>query len=123
MSPDKKRILLADDDPDVLLGVRDRLEHFGFQVTTVPNGREAVEEMGRAVYALVIMDVMMPEMDGIVALRMIRRCHPNTPIIIITSNIESATASLAEGARAYLLKPIDPERLKTTVGQLVREES
>lgn len=122
MPPEKKRILLADDDADVLLGIRDRLESFGFQVTTVSNGREAVEEMNRGGYAMVIMDVTMPEMDGIAALRMIRLRWPKTPVIIITSNIENATASLTEGARAYLLKPIDPERLKATVDRWVREE-
>lgn len=121
MPPEKKRILLADDDADVLLGIRDRLESFGFQVTTVSNGREAVEEMNRGGYAMVIMDVTMPEMDGIAALRMIRLRWPTTPVIIITSNIENATASLAEGARAYLLKPIDPERLKETVGRWCTE--
>ena len=123
MLPEKKRILLADDDADVLLGIRDRLESFGFQVTTVSNGREAVEEMNRGGYAMVIMDVTMPEMDGIAALRMIRLRQPETPVIIITSNVENAMASLAEGARAYLLKPIDPERLRATVDRLVREES
>jgi CheY-like chemotaxis protein len=119
--PEKKRILLADDDADVLLGIRDRLESFGFQVTAVSNGREVVEEMNRGGYAMVIMDVTMPEMNGITALRMIRLRWPKTPVIIITSNVENATASLAEGARAYLLKPIDPERLKETVGRWCTE--
>ena len=121
MPPEKKRILLADDDPDVVLGIRDRLESFGFQVTAVSNGREAVEEMSRGGYAMVIMDVTMPEMDGIAALRMIRLRQPETPVIIITSNVENAMVSLAEGARAYLLKPIDPERLKETVGRWCTE--
>lgn len=121
MPPEKKRILLADDDADVLLGIRDRLESFGFQVTAVSNGREVVEEMNRGGYAMVIMDVTMPEMNGITALRMIRLRWPKTPVIIITSNVENATASLAEGARAYLLKPIDPERLKETVGRWCTE--
>lgn len=123
MLPEKKRILLADDDPDVLLGIRDRLESFGFQVTAVANGREAVEAMSGGGYALVIMDITMPEMDGIEALRMIRLRHPTTPVLIITSNVDNAIAALIEGAGAYLLKPIDHERLKTTVDRLVREDS
>jgi CheY-like chemotaxis protein len=123
VAPDRKRILLADDDPDVLLGVRDRLESFGFQVTAVSNGREAVEEIRLGEYALVIMDVTMPEMDGIAALRMMRRTQPDTPVVIITANVENASASLAEGARAHLLKPIDPERLRSVVDRLVREDS
>lgn len=123
MLPDKKRILLADDDPDVLLGIRDRLESFGFQVTPVANGREAVEAMSVGGYALVIMDITMPEMDGIEALRLIRLRHPTTPVLIITSNIENAIAALVDGAGAYLLKPIDHERLRATVDRLVREDS
>lgn len=120
MPPEKKRILLADDDPDVLLGIRDRLESFGFHVTAVANGREAVEAMGGGGYSLVIMDITMPELDGIEALRIIRLRHPTTPVLIITSNVDNAIAALIEGAGAYLLKPIDHERLKTTVDRLVR---
>ncbi|MEW6682468.1 MAG: response regulator [Nitrospirota bacterium] len=123
MLPEKKRILLADDDPDVLLGIRDRLESFGFQVTAVSNGREAVEAMTLGGYAMVIMDVTMPEMDGIEALRMIRLRHPATPVLVITSNVENAVTALVEGAHAYLLKPIDHERLRATVDRLVREDS
>lgn len=123
MPPEKKRILLADDDSDALLGLRDRLESFGFQVKGVSNGREAVEELKRGGYAMVIMDVMMPEMDGIEALRMIRLIQPKTPVIMITSNEEKAIASLDEGAQAYLIKPIDPERLKEAVDRWFLEKS
>ena len=118
----KKKILLAEDDPDTRVSLQDRLESFGFQVKAVSNGREAVKEIDRGSYAMAIMDVMMPEMDGIEALRMIRRMRPNVPVIIITSSIEKATASLAEGALAYLLKPIDTERLKDTVDRWFREK-
>ena len=115
MSPKKKQILLVDDDPDIRVGLRDRLESFGFQVTTVPCGEEAVKEIERGGYAMAIMDVMMPNMDGIEALRIIRRTQQNIPVIMITSSLEKAQASISEGAQAYLLKPIDPKRLKETV--------
>jgi len=112
MPPEKKRILLADDDPDALLVLKDRLESFGYRVTTVSNGREAVEMVKRGDYAGVIMDIKMPEMDGLEALRTIKRTRPNTPVIMITSVKEKMGVALIEGAEACLLKPVDPDRLR-----------
>jgi len=110
-----KRILIVEDDQDVLLVLRDRLESFGHLITTVTNGQEAVQEITRSQYALVIMDIMMSEMDGIEALRSIRGMRLDIPVIMITANKEKAIASLAEGAQAYILKPIDQTKLKATV--------
>jgi CheY-like chemotaxis protein len=110
-----KRILLVEDDQDVLIVLQDRLESFGHWVTSVTNGREAVYEVAKSQYALVIMDIMMSEMDGIEALRLMREIRRDVPVIMITANKEKAIASLAEGAQAYILKPIDQSRLKTEV--------
>jgi len=107
-----KRILLADDDPDTLLVLKDRLESLGYQVHTVSNGQEAVEEMGRGDFSAVIMDIKMPELDGIEALRKIKQNRPNTPVIMITSVKEKILDVLAVGAEACLLKPVDPDRLR-----------
>ena len=110
-----RRVLIVDNDPDILLVLRDRLESFEFRVMAVSNARDAVEEVKRGGYAVVIMDVKMPVMDGIEALRLIRQIQPRTPVIMMTSSEESAMGLLAQGANAYLLKPIEPERLKETV--------
>jgi CheY-like chemotaxis protein len=107
-----KRILLADDDPDTLLVLKDRLESLGYQVHTVSNGQEAVEEVGRGDFSAVIMDIKMPELDGIEALRKIKQNRPNTPVIMITSVKEKILDVLAVGAEACLLKPVDPDRLR-----------
>ena len=119
MSSEKKRILLADDDPDIRLSIVDRLESFGFHVTAVANGQEAVEEIARRAYDLVIMDVMMPIADGFEALHMLRQMRPKTPVLVITSSQEKAVASLTEGAQGCLTKPIDQERLKAEVERLM----
>jgi CheY-like chemotaxis protein len=113
------RILLADDDPDALLSLRDRLESFGFQVTAVSNGREAVEEMGREeyAYAMVFMDINMPGTDGIEALREIRRIAPETPVIMITANPQRVATAMEAGAQGYLTKPIEPQQLKAAIEQ------
>jgi CheY-like chemotaxis protein len=113
--PDRKRILIVEDDQDVLLVLRDRLESYGHQITTVTNGRDAVNEITKTQYAMVIMDIMMSEMDGIEALRLIRGMKQVIPVIMITANKEKAIESLALGAQAYILKPIDQEKLKAEV--------
>lgn len=110
-----KRVLIVEDDQDVLLVLRDRLESYGYDVTTVTDGREAVQEISRSQYALVIMDIMMPEMDGVEALRLIRGMKQVIPVIMITANKERAIESLALGAQGYILKPIDQAKLKTEV--------
>jgi CheY-like chemotaxis protein len=123
MLPEMKRILLADDDPDTLLVLKDRLESFGYQVTTVSNGREAVEEVNRGNYAAVIMDIKMPEMDGLEALRAMKQTRPNPPVIMITSVKEKMGVALIEGAEACLLKPVDPDRLRGTIERALMKTS
>jgi len=116
-----KRILLADDDSDTTLVLKDRLESFGYEVTVVSNGQEAIEEIIRERYAAAVMDVKMPEVDGLEALRLIKRIQPTMPVIMITSIEEHVAASMAEGAQACLLKPVDAERLKATMEQCLME--
>jgi CheY-like chemotaxis protein len=113
----RKRILLADDDPDALLSLRDRLESFGLEVTTVSTGRDAVDEMRRGEYAMALLDINMPEMDGIEALRIILQFAPEVPVVMITANPQRAAAALEAGAKGFLPKPIDPQRLKAAVEQ------
>jgi CheY-like chemotaxis protein len=119
--PEKKHILLADDDSDAALVLKDRLESFGYEVTAVSNGQEAIEEFIRARYAATVMDVNMPQVDGLEALKLIKRIQPSMPVIMITSLQEHVAASLAGGAHACLLKPVDAERLKATVEQCLLE--
>jgi CheY-like chemotaxis protein len=115
MPGEMKQILLADDDPDTLLVLKDRLESFGHQVTTVTNGREAVEKVKRGNFAAVIMDIKMPELDGLEALEAIKQTRPKTPVIMITSVKEKMGVAVIAGAEACLLKPVDPYRLRAAL--------
>ena len=115
MAPTRKRVLLADDDSDTTLMLKDRLESFGYEVTEVSNGREALEEINCERYGVVVMDVKMPEMDGLQTLGLIKRLHPTLPVIMITSIEENAAIAMAEGAQACLIKPVDPDRLRAEV--------
>lgn len=115
-----KRILIAEDDHDLLSVLRDRMESFGYRVTTATNGQQALEAIISSHYSLAIMDVIMPEMDGIEVLRLIRGLHLTIPVIMISANEGKAIAASAEGAQAYIVKPIDQGKLKVQLNRLLR---
>jgi len=107
-------ILLAEDNPVNALLANTLLQREGFQVTTVVNGQEVVEEVQNAAYDLVLMDLHMPEMDGIEAARRIREdLHLDLPILALTANALEENRERAEqvGMNDYLTKPINREEL------------
>ena len=108
------RILLADDEEDIIEVVQDRLEACGFAVTTASNGLEALKKLGLGKFDGVFLDVKMPEMTGIEVLEEIRKTNKTLPVIILTSSTsrDAAVASLAKGANEYVLKPFEWEELK-----------
>jgi CheY-like chemotaxis protein len=111
------KILLVDDEPDILEVIQDRLEAYGFKVVTATTGREALAKLAAEKFDGVFMDVKMPEMGGIEALKEIRKTDRNIPVIIITSSStrEAAEATLAQGANEYILKPFEWQELKAKI--------
>jgi CheY-like chemotaxis protein len=111
------KILLVDDEPDILEVIQDRLEAYGFKVITATTGREALTKLAAEKFDGVFMDVKMPEMGGIEALKEIRKTDRNIPVIIITSSStrEAAEATLAQGANEYILKPFEWQELKAKI--------
>ncbi|HTM09865.1 MAG TPA: response regulator [Verrucomicrobiae bacterium] len=111
------KILLVDDEPDILEVIQDRLEAYGFKVITATTGREALAKLAAEKFDGVFMDVKMPEMGGIEALKEIRKTDRNIPVIIITSSStrEAAEATLAQGANEYILKPFEWQELKAKI--------
>ena len=111
------RILLADDEEDILEVVQDRLTACGFTVTTAVNGLEALKKLTSERFDGVFLDVKMPEMTGIEVLEAIRKSDKIIPVIILTSStsLEVAVASLAMGANEYVLKPFDWSELKAKI--------
>jgi PAS domain S-box-containing protein len=113
-------ILVVDDIPiNQVLAVK-LLEKWGFHVDLANNGLEAVEAMTNECYSLVLMDVQMPEMDGIEATQMIRKSNLNSaniPIIAVTANVMEGDKQkyLASGMTDYVSKPISPEVLYTKI--------
>jgi signal transduction histidine kinase/CheY-like chemotaxis protein len=106
-------VLLVEDAPALQLVTQARLEKLGYQVEVVSNGQEAVDAVAANDYGLVLMDIQMPEMDGITATRLIRAMQADDkgdiPIIALTANAMKGDEQhyLAAGMNDYLTKPLD----------------
>ena len=115
------QVLVVEDALPLQLVTQARLEKLGYQVEVASNGREAVEAIERSDFGLVLMDIQMPEMDGIAATRVIRSmpaaAKASTPIIALTANAMKGDEEeyLAAGMNGYLTKPIDRESLISTL--------
>ncbi len=116
-----KLILVVDDEPRMIRFVQYNLELEGFRVITAQNGLEAVEKVRTQLPDLVIMDVMMPEMDGFEALERIRQVS-DVPVIMLTVKGEDEDKHLAfsAGADDYLTKPFSPQELVDRVKAVLR---
>lgn len=124
MKKEDVRILLVDDEPDILEIVGYNLSIEGYQVFTAKNGVEAVSKAKKKQPHLVILDVMMPEMDGIEACEIMRNTPglENTIITFLTARGEdySQLAGFEAGADDYIQKPIKPKVLVSKVKALLR---
>jgi len=118
------KILLVDDEPDILEIVGYNLTTEGYQVITAKNGHEAVKKAKKEKPQLIILDVMMPEMDGIEACEQIRKIPDlkETIIAFLTARGEdySQVAGFDAGADDYITKPIKPKVLVSKVKALLR---
>ena len=117
-----KKILAVDDEKHILRLVQINLEKAGYEVVTGTNGREAVEKVRSEKPALVVMDVMMPEMDGFEALKVLKS-DPETaaiPVIMLTAKAQDADVfhGWQSGADLYLTKPFNPMELLTFVKRI-----
>ena len=120
----KARILVAEDHLDSREALRELLEAFGYEVIEAINGRQAVDAAVQQHPSLILMDVMMPEMDGFEAIRLIRDTPDTTdvPIIAVTAMDGARELALHAGANDYVKKPIEIRRLIGLVnGWLARE--
>jgi two-component system response regulator AtoC len=111
------KVLLVDDEEDIIEVIQDRLEAYGFTVITAGTGVEALRKLSLEKFDGVFLDVKMPEMGGIEALEEIRKRDKEIPIIIITSSStqEAAIEAIAKGANEYVLKPFEWAELKIKI--------
>jgi len=127
MSDSQYKILLVDDEVDILEFISYNLEKEGYKVYTSQNGAEAIKVAEKTLPDLIILDVMMPEMDGIAACEEIRRIPAlqHTMIAFLTARGEdySQIAGFEAGADDYITKPIRPKVLVSRVKALLKRTS
>ncbi|MGC9349382.1 MAG: response regulator transcription factor [Anaerolineae bacterium] len=114
-------VLVVDDEPRIIRFVRINLEMEGFRVIEASNGLQALDEVREKMPDIVLLDVMMPEMDGFETLRMIREIS-NVPVIMLTvrSSEDDKVRGLDLGADDYVTKPFSPRELISRVRAVLR---
>ncbi|MFN0034635.1 MAG: response regulator transcription factor [Saprospiraceae bacterium] len=119
-----KKILIVDDEPDILEFLQYNLRKEGYQVVTAPDGQQAIYAAEREKPHLILLDIMMPEMDGVEACRLLRsrKEFDDTPIAFLTARDEdfSQIAALDVGGDDYITKPIKPRVLVSRINALLR---
>ncbi|GJL54578.1 MAG: hypothetical protein NPIRA02_17100 [Nitrospirales bacterium] len=121
-SPDdktNKRILVVDDDPDILELVVDRLDGDGYHVQSAQTGNDAIRAIQETPYDGVLLDIGLPDMNGVQVLEAIRQHDHHLPVVMVTASEDKdrATAALEQGANAYILKPFDVAQFKFVTTQ------
>src|SRR5512140_3309760 len=118
----KPSILLVDDEMAITDNLAPFLERSGFSVTVAGNGEEALEQVLSISPDLIILDVLMPRVDGREVLRQLRKSGSWTPVILLTQVGEAAerARALEEGADDYLNKPFDPHELVARIRAVMR---
>jgi len=116
------KLMIVDDEVDLLAELKPLMERSGFQVCSANNGEQALDLVTREKPDLIVLDVLMPKLDGRNVLRRLREAGNWTPVILLTK-VNTATErvlSLQEGADDYLNKPFDPLELVARVQAVLR---
>lgn len=127
MSTVKQKILIVDDEPDILELIEYNLKKEGYQVFLANNGQEGITVAKKVHPDLIILDIMMPKMDGIEACRLMRAIpeFKNTFMVFLTARSEeySEIAGFNVGADDYIAKPIKPRALVSRINAILRRNS
>lgn len=122
-----KKILAVDDEKHIVRLVQINLEKEGYEVVTASTGREALEQVAAQHPDLIVMDVMMPEMDGFEALKKLKEdvATASIPVIMLTARAQDADVfrGWQSGADLYLTKPFNPQELITFVKRIFQDQT
>jgi len=115
------RILVADDDPDIVFGLSERLRWLGHDVVTANDGQAALAAVESHALDLALLDVSMPQLNGIEALKCMRKRWPNLPVVVVTAygTIRLAVEAMKEGAVDFITKPFEPGQIDLIVATMV----
>jgi two-component system, OmpR family, alkaline phosphatase synthesis response regulator PhoP len=125
MSDAQRLILVVEDDEDMLFGVRHNLEYEGYRTAAATTGRDALQKVAKLAPDLVILDVMLPEMNGFDVLRELRVTHARLPVILLTSkSLESdKLQGFQLGADDYVTKPFSIQELLARVQAVLKRSA
>ena len=119
----KKKILLVDDEQDMIYAVQMQLEASNFKVLTAMDGQEGLDKARAEKPDLIILDLMLPRIDGYKVCRMLKfdEKYKKIPVIIYTARAQEADEKLGYevGADAYMTKPFDPRKLLAKINELL----
>ncbi|MEM3577557.1 MAG: response regulator [Candidatus Bathyarchaeia archaeon] len=118
------RILIVDDDENIRKVLQTILEEEGYSVDTAETAKEAIEKTKKAFYNLALIDIRLPDMEGIDLLTKIRDTVPKMRKIIITGypTLQNAIAAVNRGANAYILKPFDMDKVLATIRDELKKQ-
>lgn len=123
---DKKHVLVVDDEPDVLLLCRVNLEFEGYEVSTAPDGEAGLEACRELRPDVVLLDVMMPKMDGWQVLEAIKDDEElaHIPVVMLTAKVqdEDQIRGWSAGAAEYITKPFSPLSLSQVIGDVITND-
>ncbi|MBA2894815.1 response regulator transcription factor [Nonomuraea soli] len=119
------RLLVVDDEPALREALQSSLEFEGYQVATASDGQAALDELGRQSYDAVLLDVMMPRLDGLTACRRLRAGGNHVPVLMLTARdaVGDRVSGLDAGADDYLVKPFELDELLARVRALLRRSA
>lgn len=115
------RLLLVDDEEEFLLATSQALGRRGISVTVAPNGVTALEKISRELFDIVVLDVKMPDIDGIEVFNQLRDSHPEMPVILLTGHPSTSDAfhTSKKGIADYIAKPVDMDELAGKVKEVI----
>jgi DNA-binding response OmpR family regulator len=120
-----KKILVTEDSPTMLAMMKDIVEGAGYSVVTAVDGQEALDKAKKERPDLVILDLMLPKVDGYKVCAMLKfdKNFHNTPVIILTARAGEADKKMGEEvcANAYITKPVEPNTLIAKIKELIKE--
>ncbi|MGQ0810782.1 MAG: PAS domain S-box protein [Nitrospiraceae bacterium] len=110
-------ILIVDDDPDIRESLSDMLVYEGYSVQTVAYGTQALQEVKQQRYGAALLDIQLPDLDGLSVLKVMMELDPHLPIVVMTghASTENTIGSLTKGAFAYLTKPYNSDEVKAVL--------
>ncbi len=121
---DETRILIVDDDDTIRSTMKAILEDEGYEVDLAASGKEGVQKSKEKSYNIALLDIRLPDMEGVELLKLMKPAVPRTRKIMVTGypSTQNAIEALNKNADAYLIKPVDIEKLLNTIKEQLKQQ-